>query len=760
MLLFAMLAGGNEFYPISFLVRRALAAYFLVGLLALQILRLPTGWYRQPPILGALMVALVSLVVVATSETTSLVLAGLVLATISLLHSMDHFKSPDCNNGSFNPAVCILDSSAVVWLLVRVAYELPLAHSGNLLSAVYRQFELLPANLTSSTAIGLSGFALYSLVSLFTVVSAKRLPLRIFAVAVFLGSIFSFPFIIRKLPEESPIWLSVVSTSYWLGMTYLLALFNIYFSGTKAANCTEQTDVANGDTATKRFRVYGGLAIPNRLFFGLVLGACGVLAVNLVDFDPISPAKPTTIKVLNRGGLDWRRPTFDDPAPGMFGCLPVFCRANGYEFDVIDSDSIEQSDLENTGILVLINCPKIWTPSEQEIIHDYLSNGGSLLVLGDHTDVFGLQSGFNSLLARYGIEFEFDSAYPVIGGFRGCFSVSDQFPFSRMELHHPGIAIGASLKLSRRARPLIVGKYSFSDIGMRENVMGSFLGNYYFDIGEEYADQVLVATCEVGRGRIVVYGDTSTFQGSTSHSYGDHILPLLNWIRTDPVAYVPYPVRAMIVGLCVLFLGVVVFVSKTAWMNPIVVGVFLSTLLLVQFGASLRFGQVVERSGEHAVIAESHFNATGHYSLGVNSIGSLYAAFQRSGFDVVSMEQWSISEFQDARALVFIAPRRPISSSEINDILTYEANGGVTILACGGPDCLPAERLLQVHNVAILNRPMAKVSNHGKIDKKLPTFVEPYPIVQLNATSFIDDNPKELQELVTIGDECCAAFIL
>ena len=34
-------------------------------------------------------------------------------------------------------------------------------------------------------------------------------------------------------------------------------------------------------------------------------------------------------------------------------------------------------------------------------------------MLGDHTDVFGLMCGFNTLLSPLGIEFRFDSAYKV-----------------------------------------------------------------------------------------------------------------------------------------------------------------------------------------------------------------------------------------------------------------------------------------------------------------------------------------------------------
>jgi hypothetical protein len=94
----------------------------------------------------------------------------------------------------------------------------------------------------------------------------------------------------------------------------------------------------------------------------------------------------------------------------MFGLLPVYCRAEGYDFSVIDKDTIEPDDLEKTQFLVLINSPKIWGQAERRSVLNFVARGGSLLVLGDHTDVFGLMRGFNSLLGPLGIKFRFDSA--------------------------------------------------------------------------------------------------------------------------------------------------------------------------------------------------------------------------------------------------------------------------------------------------------------------------------------------------------------
>jgi uncharacterized membrane protein len=115
---FALLVVGNEFYPISFLARRALADYCLVGLLVVQTLRLPTGWFRQAQVLGPLAVALVGLAIIAISETTSLVLASFVLGSLALLRTMKDSKSRIISDFSDKQVARVLDASAVVWLFV------------------------------------------------------------------------------------------------------------------------------------------------------------------------------------------------------------------------------------------------------------------------------------------------------------------------------------------------------------------------------------------------------------------------------------------------------------------------------------------------------------------------------------------------------------------------------------------------------------------------------------------------------------------
>jgi len=202
---------------------------------------------------------------------------------------------------------------------------------------------------------------------------------------------------------------------------------------------------------------------------------------------------------------------------GMFGLWPVYSRAEGYDFEVLDADRVTANDLTKTQIFVR-SIRQVWADDERQAINAFLSRGGSLLVLGDHTDVFGLMGGFNTLLADYGIQFRFDSAYHNRKGWRGCEAAAPDAIASRWDTESPARPSGHRSRSSGGARPLLTARHGHSDLGSRGNVMGSFLGIINTQ-GRRLGDQVLAAIATVGRGRVVVLGDTSPFQGGLSYSY-------------------------------------------------------------------------------------------------------------------------------------------------------------------------------------------------------------------------------------------------
>ncbi len=105
------------------------------------------------------------------------------------------------------------------------------------------------------------------------------------------------------------------------------------------------------------------------------------------------------------------------------------------------TETIELADLDKTQILILINSPKLWDDGQRRLILDFVARGGSLLILGDHTDVFGLMRGFNSFLEPIGIRFRFDSAYKARQTWRGCQGAAPDAVASGWDGDNPGVAV-------------------------------------------------------------------------------------------------------------------------------------------------------------------------------------------------------------------------------------------------------------------------------------------------------------------------------
>ncbi len=347
------------------------------------------------------------------------------------------------------------------------------------------------------------------------------------------------------------------------------------------------------------------------------------------------------------------------------------------------TDSIEPADLAQTQILVLINSPKEWKGADRLLVLDFVARGGSLLVLGDHTDVFGLRRGFNSLLGPLGIKFRFDSAYKARETWRGCQAAAADLVAWGWDDENPGVAVGASLELSGHARPLLVGRYAFSDTGIRENVMGSFLGNYHYDHGEQLGDVVLVATTTYGRGRVLVWGDTSAFQGGFSSNYRKVVGPMLAWL-SRPAAWTERP--AVRIAAAIGLLAVVLWCWVVAAVPRQLVCISMSLLLgmLIPWVLSLPNLNVEPHFGHDAFLVDrSHMEATGHYEARVNPIGSLYTGLFRSGFRVLDMDDWDPKAIRRARGVAFIAPQKAFTARGRRVVACRRRRGG------GHPDHRP-----------------------------------------------------------------------
>ncbi len=232
------------------------------------------------------------------------------------------------------------------------------------------------------------------------------------------------------------------------------------------------------------------------------------------------------IVIYTQGLLNWEVPSPDRIGlinAGMFGLFRKGLErlAESYNGKVILTDSVSVDCLSNAWLTVFINPTRIPTNVEVDLLRDFLHDGGSMLVLGDHTDIEGSMSALNTIISFSAIKFNFDSAIGLRKYWHGCLRMGshDLTRGLRNEIFLQ-IAIGASLTIDEPAMPIVIGRYGFSDKGDYSNVQKAFMGNLKHERGERLGDLVLVACQRVGKGRILVFGDTSPFQnGALCYSW-------------------------------------------------------------------------------------------------------------------------------------------------------------------------------------------------------------------------------------------------
>ncbi|MEA2061944.1 MAG: hypothetical protein U9P10_15895 [Thermodesulfobacteriota bacterium] len=405
------------------------------------------------------------------------------------------------------------------------------------------------------------------------------------------------------------------------------------------------------------------------------------LNANKRDHAPSWGVKPKKIVFCNRGA-DWSRPyygkRYGQHSMGMFGLLPEYLKMRGVPSE-ISRQPLTPDLLKETAVLVVFN-PRIeFTREEKETVHDFVETGGGLLVAGDHTDVAGTMQPVNNLIKPFHMALNFDTALPLNTGWDNSLDIRPHPVTAHIKKDYDtAIWVGASLNISLPAVPLIIGKPGWADHGNYKNIKRAFLGDYKRDSSELLGDVVLAGAAESGRGRVVVFGDTSSFQNGTlpvTHPFIDHIFKWLMQKRDF---------RSL------------AYNSETTAYQP-------------------------------AIIDTSHAGKFSSYSPEKNSLWGLENNLMRNQYIPLHMETFSEKLLFQSFLLIVIAPTREYTDKEIQTLKNFIQGGGAVIWSVGWEDMNPSGQFLKTWDVEIDAVPLGpgkEISELGRV-----SFVEAWPAV-------------------------------
>ena len=477
----------------------------------------------------------------------------------------------------------------------------------------------------------------------------------------------------------------------------------------------------------------GSRRVPNRSFrarrmlWSVVLSAAVLLplAASLQLSRPDLQGKK--IVFHEKGFLNWLKPahgSYGRLSSGMYGMLPPYLESFGAQ--VVISPDMSEEDLHDADAAVLIFPDDPWADGQLERIWAFVRRGGSLLVLGEHTtrERDGT-SRFNDVLEPTKMRVAFDSATFAVGGWLQSYETivhpaTVGIPDDRNQL---GVVIGASVEAGRRARPIIVGRWGWSDIG-DEGSSRAMMGNDLYDPGERLGDILLAAEQPFGKGKIVVFGDTSSLTNGINVSSHVFTSRLFTYLAGGSA-------RALARGRAALsmLLAVVIVVLLIRYLSAGVVtmvALCLSGSFAVSVAMTSRAWLVLpdgrrQSPNNLAYIDACHLEAHSGESWRGDGVGGLVLTLMRNGYITLSLPRVDSESLGRAGLLISIAPRRSFSHAERAAISEFVTQGGNLIIIAGYDDAGPSRDLLSDFGFAI-----AADQHDGREPVPMGHFKSPY----------------------------------
>lgn len=463
-----------------------------------------------------------------------------------------------------------------------------------------------------------------------------------------------------------------------------------------------------------------------------------------------------TVVFYNVGYLDWKTPVFGKYGQnnvGMFGLLPKYLNLRGYQTKVADAPLTEET-LQDAKILVVINLTKFLSSKEKQAVQHFIQAGGSLLVLCDHTDVMGMMDKTNDLIQPFNITLNFDTALPSKSAWVDCLEKRPHpITIDLKEDSDTAIWVGASLSISStgfarfKTQPVIIGKRGWADHGDHQNTRRAFLGDYKRSANEQLGDIILAASSRYGKGKVLVFGDTSPFQNGVltfSYRFVDRVFDWLARIGDSQNSLI----RTLIALLLLIPIGYLI--ARTTKMSQELKGkstFILSCILAVSLALAISSAFQIPQTESYqtspnpsffkfAYIDRTHFEQYSQTGEADNSIWGLSMNLVRNGYIPMLMNEFSEQALFRSRLFVVIAPTKEFSSHELELLTQYMQTGGLVIWTAGWEDSEASNSFLSKFNFSLDSVPLgsAEVSIETKeLQEKYKTlevqFFEAWPVL-------------------------------
>ena len=232
---------------------------------------------------------------------------------------------------------------------------------------------------------------------------------------------------------------------------------------------------------------------------------------------------------------EWTEEKFDTTWYGKKSCYNYYCLADyiGHyyqlkrNFDIITDEVLKEYDL-----LIIKTPTSLFAEDEIRSIKKFVNDGGGLLLIGDHTNVFGTSTFINPIANQFGLHFNYDCTYDFKTGSLSVYKPS-RFYSHPVVQSMPTFLFGTSCTLQA---PLLADNVMIG-YGLKSVYLDYSQKNFFSTQNEttsmNYGLFLQSAGIKYGKGRVLAFTDSTVFSNFWIFMPGkpELFLGFLNWLN-------------------------------------------------------------------------------------------------------------------------------------------------------------------------------------------------------------------------------------
>jgi hypothetical protein len=429
----------------------------------------------------------------------------------------------------------------------------------------------------------------------------------------------------------------------------------------------------------------------------LVLAGAAIFSAGIF-WDPVGSRKEGRVVIEEyhpEGDKQWERTDkpFDTTWYGHESGYTYYCIYDYLTrfYDVIRrTERLSEAALEDCDVLIVKVPTRPYSNKEIEAIEQFVERGGGLMLVGEHTSVFGSGTYLNSITRRFGFTYRPDCLFGVDKVFRQHFTLPTAPHPMIQHLPWMQFAISCSIDPGRSS-----GRAVMRSVGLKNLTADYHVSNYYPKPDDSpdmrYGAFVQLWAMRYGRGRIAAFTDSTIFSNFCVFETGKKELwmGMVEWLNRQSPWLDP---RGPLVGFGAV-LALLGFVAARRWE-----GAWLVLLASAALGWSLA-AIGVRSCGLDAMpypkpirpyvqvnmdrtVCTARLPHNGFISVDSTDYGIFDRWILRLGYFTARR---TYPEVVDGDLIVFLEPNKPISREYRAELVRFVGNGGKILVVDSPP---------------------------------------------------------------------------